>query len=881
MEKFITHLKTFIHQYHHKIIGYLCLALFFAYAYLIRHELQVADNTGNIKIVAVPEKNDKSADFKQSLRNITIDGQLITWESKEIVHNDWGLYAAQQVYPLFTADAKEKKAFLEINNKYEGGYSLSFEYASYQFGGFLRVYVDNRLLTEIDTYGPELQYQLINLRLPQHLGVSQKNLIWWGQLAFFALMLLIFFYKRLYKDLTYRNVIKTLAPVALALATIQAGFDLFPQKYINLFNSMYAFNKVALTLTVLTLLLSISSTVLKELIKTKWRWISQISYLALNAVTPFLTFFILENPYSQIDKMAAGSASVNLQLITIIWLSLALLFTSLRAASIFTVSASLILSIANKLMLDARAIPILAYHFGQIGTGLTIADTIEVIFNNNILQALILAWIFVIALLFMPGMKQLFATELNLLPVEKWTQKFTFLRRKLYRKACLAGIGLITVLFITPALLFNTAKKVEMDLSYWGIQDTYRERGFTLSFIRYYMAAQVVVPEGYTVEKTKAILDQYPKTETQSTKKPNIILIQNEALTDYSKLTSLQFDNDPLAYIHSIADESIQGNIYTSVIGGGTAQTEYEVLSGNGLALLPPNTFGFQQFVTSPKQSVVSSLKKQGYTSVGMHPYSKNNYSRNQVYRFYGFDQRYFSDSDPSISTLYTNEMLRGYTTDRALYQGTQKLIAETKEPLFNFIVTMQGHSGYNTPEDKNPRTVRITNAENNFSATDFLSSVKVSDQAFKEFTEMLQSSDEPTLVAMYGDHQPGLSNSYFDTYLDKNDKGSHYKTPLIIWANFPLPKRESPNISPNYIVPYLYDLLSETEYALPIPSYYQFMNQVQKEIPIMTAWGYYDKNGQYSEKAPTDSKLFKELQYVQHNRAFDKKAEELKSSYE
>lgn len=741
--------------------------------------------------------------------------------------------------------------------------------------------MDNQLLIEIDTYGPELQYQLVNLRLPQHLGVSRKNLIWWGQLAFFALMLLIFFHKRLYKNLTYGNVFKTLVPTTVALGTIHAGFELFPQKYINLFNSMYAFNKVALTLIILTLLLSITSIVLRNLIKTKWRLISQISYIALNVVTPFLTFFILENPYSQIDKMAAGSVNVNIQLITIIWLSLTLLFTSLRVASIFTVSASLILSIANKLMLDARAIPILAYHFGQLRTGLTIANTIEVIFNNNILQALILAWIFVIALLFMPGMKQLFATELNLLPIDKWPQKFSFLKRKLYRKLCLAGIGMITILFITPNLLFHTAKKVEMELSYWGIQDTYRERGFTLSFIRYYLAAQVIVPEGYNVSNTKTILDNYPKKELKSQKKPNIIFIQNEALTDYSKLTSLQFDNDPMAYIHSIAGESIQGSIYTSVIGGGTAQTEYEVLSSNSLALLPPNTFAFQQFVTFPKHSVVSALKHQGYTSVGMHPYSKNNYSRNQVYRFYGFDQRYFSDSTPSITTLYTNEMLRGYTTDRALYQGTQKLISETKEPLFNFIVTMQGHGGYNTPEENNPRTVRITNAENNFSATDFLSSVKISDQAFKEFVEQLKSSDEPTIVVMYGDHQPGLANTYFDAYLDKNDKGSHYKTPLIIWANFPLPKRESPNISPNYIVPYLYDLLSETEYALPIPSYYQFMNQVQKEIPIMTAWGYYDKNGQYSEKAPTDSKLFKELQYVQHNRAFDKKAEDLKSSYE
>ncbi len=812
MEKLLNQFNTFWKKYNHKFIGYLCLALFFTYAYLIRHELQVSDNHGNIKIVAVHDKNDKAAGFKQSIRNITLDGQLIKWNSKAIVHNDWGLYEAQQVYPLFTADATEKKAILEIKNTHGGAYTLSFEYAKYAYSGFLRIYVDDELLKEFDTYDKELNYHLTTLTLPQHLGIDQKNAIWWFQLGVFALALFVYHRRKLYKKITHKNILIVAIPLALALITIYISFGFFHQKYFSLFNSTYAYHTLALTLTTLTLLIAASTSLVKDLLTSKWRIVGQITYFALNIITPFLTFFILENPYSQIDKMAEGSANVNIWLITMIWLSLSLLFTSLRAAGIFTISASVIISIANKLMLDARAIPLLAYHFRQIGTGLTIADTIEVIFNNAMIQALTLAWIFVITLLFLPGTRKLFAKELQYVPLEKWSQKWTFLGSKLYRRLCLAAIGLVTILFITPNLLFNTAKQVKMELSYWGIQDTYRERGFTLSFIRYYLASQVVVPEGYSADKAKDILQQYPKQDTKAKKKPNIIIIQNEALADYSKLTTLQFDNDPLAFIHSLENQSIHGSINASVIGGGTAQTEYEVLSSNSLALLPPNTFAFQQFVTSPKQSAVSSLEKQGYTSVGMHPYSKNNYSRNQVYRHYGFDKIYFSDSDPSISTLYTNEMLRGYTTDRALYQGTQKLLQETEKPLFNFIVTMQGHGGYNTPEKDNPRTVRITNADNNFSATDFLSSVKVSDQAFKEFVEYLRNSDEPTIVAMYGDHQPNLANTYFDTFLDKNDKSSHYKTPLIIWANFPLPKRESPDISPNYVVPYIYDLLSEEE---------------------------------------------------------------------
>lgn len=881
MEKFITHLKTFIHQYHHKIIGYLCLALFFAYAYLIRHTLQVADNTGNIKIVAVPEKNEKSLGFEQSLRNITIDGQILNWEDNVYGTKEWGIYTPSQKFPLFTANAKENKQIIEIKNPTGEAFNISFEVAHYNLAGFFRIYVDDKLIAEQDNFSPDLQYIKQNFRLPQHLGVNKRNIVWWIQLAIFAVTLLVFHSRRLYNKINLKKLRKVLFTLTITLATIYGAFKIYAHEYLQLFNSVYTFTKVACTLILLTLLILVLESVLQDLIQTKWRFIPQLVHLSLISVTPFLIFYILEYPYSQIELIAPSSANINIIIITIIWLSLSLLFTSIRFSSTFTVVAALVFSIINTALLEIRQTPLLSYHLLQSKEALSVSGKIAVTFSSATLQVIILAFAFILAVAFLPSIRLLYSKEISWVTTVKVSQKVPQLKKQINRRLSLALVGLMTTFFLLPPIIFGAVKQIPIELDTWKMQNTYRQHGFVVSFIRFYLAAKVTTPNGYGAGKVEDILKKYPKKETDSNKKPNIIIIQNEALADYSQLTSLDFQPDPLKNIHELSENTIKGTIYTSTIGGGTAQTEYEVLTSNTLALFPPNVFPFQQSVTYPTQSIARSLDSQGYVSITTHPYGQKNYRREQVYPYLGFTKSYFSDSTPLITTLYENEILRTFTTDAALYKGTQKLLSETSEPLFNFVVTMQGHGLYETPEKDNPRTVKITNAENNLSATDYLSSLKLSDQAFKDLIEQLKSSDEPTVVVMYGDHQPTLATSYFDTFLDKNDKGSHYKTPLIIWANFLLPKRESPNISPNYIVPYLYDLLSETDYALPVPSYYQFMNQVQKEIPIMTAWGYYDKNGQYSEKAPTDSKLFKELQYVQHNRAFDKKAEELKSSYE
>ena len=123
-------------------------------------------------------------------------------------------------------------------------------------------------------------------------------------------------------------------------------------------------------------------------------------------------------------------------------------------------------------------------------------------------------------------------------------------------------------------------------------------------------------------------------------------------MTDYSQLTNLTFNTDPMAFIHSLSDNAITGTTYMSVLGGATANSEYEVLTGNSLGILPPNSFPYQQLIQGERNSLTRFLNCDGYKTIGTHPYTQNFYRRNLVYKYLGFDEAYFNDSKPSLSVL-------------------------------------------------------------------------------------------------------------------------------------------------------------------------------------------------------------------------------------
>lgn len=410
---------------------------------------------------------------------------------------------------------------------------------------------------------------------------------------------------------------------------------------------------------------------------------------------------------------------------------------------------------------------------------------------------------------------------------------------------------------------------------------TYRDNGFAVSFMMNLKYLDITEPDGYSLNQVETSMEKFSalpatsQTTVLERQNPNIIVIMNEAFSDLSVLGDFEPSEDYMPFIHSLNDSSnaITGWLHTSVVGGNTANTEFEFLTGNTMAFLPAGSVPYQQYITEPLPSVASILKEQGYTTIAMHPYYATGWNRDKVYPLLGFDTMYFRDS------FKNPEILRTYVSDRSTYQKIIDCYEEkdSGESLFIFDVTMQNHSGYSDRYDNFVPQITVDALSGSHPATEqYLSLVQESDKAFQELTEYFQD-EEDTIILMFGDHQP--TDFIADCILELNGKDREemtqeeiecrYIVPFVMWANFDLAGSEDEEIEIS--VNYLSSLLFETA-GLNTSDYQDYLSGLSEILPVVTANGYMDAEGNfYTYKEETEySPLLNQYSQFQYNNLFD-----------
>ena len=232
-------------------------------------------------------------------------------------------------------------------------------------------------------------------------------------------------------------------------------------------------------------------------------------------------------------------------------------------------------------------------------------------------------------------------------------------------------------------------------------------------------------------------------------------------------------------------------------------------------------------------------MKTLGMT-VAMHPYDSSGWNRVAVYNDYGFDEQYFLED----FEYDESDIIREYLSDRANYEN---LIAryEAKEagrPLFLFNVTMQNHSAYTGEWTNLPEEVRLTGAyEGRFRTVDqYLNLVYQSDQAFEYLIDYFSKVEEPTMICMFGDHQPQVATNFYTEALggevealDTDTAEKKQIVPFVIWANYDIPEQKDVTISLNYLSALLMEMA-----GLPTTGYQDFLLSLWEDLPVINPVG-------------------------------------------
>ena len=424
------------------------------------------------------------------------------------------------------------------------------------------------------------------------------------------------------------------------------------------------------------------------------------------------------------------------------------------------------------------------------------------------------------------------------------------------------------------AVFFGTGflSALEIEPSMW----TTRGNGFLLNFSVCLRYSRVSEPEGYSQEALDGLTEGYAAgAAAQGTRPENLIVIMNESFSDLSVLGEVPVSEDFLPFFRSLSENTVKGTAYASVFGGTTANSEYEFLTGNTTAFLPEGTVPFHLYVADGTPNLGAQMKALGYDTVFLHPYLASGWNRRAVYADFGFDTVLFQDD------LTDTSLIREYISDQSDYESLIRLYEEKEkgQPLFLFNVTMQNHSGYDKPWDGLERTAELTGVlAGRFPTVDqYLSLIKQSDNAFQYLIDYFSQVEEPTMILLFGDHQPQVATSFYTKMLggseDTWDAATAQKrqaVPFVIWANYDIPEAEGVELSLNY----LSALLAETA-NLPQTGYQQFLNELRQTVPVVNAVGFRDTDGTWvrrrSQLSAGAQAALKEYEMLQYNVIFDK----------
>ncbi len=570
---------------------------------------------------------------------------------------------------------------------------------------------------------------------------------------------------------------------------------------------------------------------------------------------PIINYYLLDlyihNPF---EDTKLKIQFLNIWLFELLMLLFLFLFGSLRASLRFQTVFFMLAGLANYYVLEFRSAPIMPWDIYSVGTAASVADNFEYTIEKNTILVL-LGFIAVLAATWIPN----FSFQKTLRPFK-------------YRWYVRCGGLLISALLLSS---FTNMMHEDSTVGKYGLYDKLftptvmsKRDGVALAFLMELEYLSIDKPEDYNTDEAKALLASYASTDTDIAEvKPNIIVIMNEAFSDLSILGEFETNEDYMPFVRSLmngAENTVSGYLNVSVLGGNTANTEFEFLTGNTMAFLPQGSIAYQQYVKDELYSIPSHLKSLGYETYALHPYNSTGWNRNTVYPMLGIDTSYFKKH------MKSPELIRKYVSDHACYDSIINLYKNKEEgtPMFMFNVTMQNHSSYTGEFDNFAPLISLKDTSST-ALSNYLSLIKISDTAIQELIHFFSHEDEETIIVFFGDHQPTNSvvspiyklNGKSVSTLTQEEEYLRYQVPYFIWANYDIEEASSVNTSVNYLGMDVLELA-----GLPLYDYAKFLQEQQALFPIVTSIRATDSNGTTYEVKDIMEELnaYHSLQYYQ-----------------
>lgn len=308
-----------------------------------------------------------------------------------------------------------------------------------------------------------------------------------------------------------------------------------------------------------------------------------------------------------------------------------------------------------------------------------------------------------------------------------------------------------------------------------NLRDSYTAYGFVYCFSNSLVNTGVKKPKNYSEEAIRDLLNgkEYTKAKT----KPNIIFLQLESFFDLKKVKKIKLSEDPVPTFTKFKKKYPGGYLNVPVVGAGTVNTEFEIMTGMNMEDFGPGEYPFKTILNKKTcESIAFNVRPYGYKSHAIHNNTATFYGRNHVFANLGYD------TFTSIENMdEVEETQNEWAKDKCLTKYIMDTLKSTKKRDYIYTISVQGHGAY--PSEDMGSEIKVEGIEDEGLKNQyeyFATQTNEMDQFIKELTDKLKKFKEKTILVMYGDHLPSLGITGNDL-VNKNV----YQTEYIIWSNY------------------------------------------------------------------------------------------------
>ena len=413
-----------------------------------------------------------------------------------------------------------------------------------------------------------------------------------------------------------------------------------------------------------------------------------------------------------------------------------------------------------------------------------------------------------------------------------------------------------------------------------NVPAVYEAFGFPYCFLHNFNLYPVDKPPGYNAQEAASYEDTYREAEAAPETAPNILMVMCEAFTDLPNQAAFTYtgETNPIAAYNRLAEQTLSGHLVVSNTGAGTANTEFDVLTGMMTTRIGTGTTSAFRVVHRNIDSIPRMLTQAGYRTFFLHPGQNWFYNRESVYSYLGITDQVFQDA------FSRSDLVGDWISDagflRVLKESLEARQGDT--PLFTYAVTIQNHQSYGAGKygyvpDPPQTDIALSDAARTYLSV-YFKGLQDSAAMLEELTEYLDSLDAPYLLVFFGDHQPNLGGHYLAyRELDPNYGSTDtveetlqpYTVPYLIWGNAAyrqdhdlLAQAQAWNLPETISSHYLGALTCQLAGYQGHDGYFDFLNALREQLPVSSVYGYQLSDGSYTDTLPDDLQSLEDIRW-------------------